>query len=79
MQWITALFSFLGAVLVAIVRIRSMQDGKKLEKLKIMGMENEALKSEIDRLNSKPATDRDRLRLFERAKLKAKAREDAKR
>lgn len=75
MAWLSAIFSLLVAALVAIVRTLSFQDGKNTEKLRNNQEVNEALKDEIDRLNTLPRNDIDRFRLWERRIKEAKDRE----
>lgn len=74
---ITLIFTIFTGVAVALVRWRSYLFGITTEKAKVTAKENAALKAEIDRLNAKPRTDTERMRLFARAIIKAKAREKA--
>jgi len=77
MQTLYALFGTLVAAIAVVGRVFFYHAGKTSERLKSEQRENEALKDEIDRLNSKPVTDTDRMRFFARAIIKAKAREKA--
>lgn len=63
-----------GAVLVARFFIRT---GMTKEKESTLEKEKHALQDEVRKLNSRPRTDADRVRLFERARVKA--REKSKR
>lgn len=76
MQTLYALFGILAGAIAIVGRVFFYHAGKQAEQLKSEQRDNEALKDEIDRLNSKPVTDTDRHKLFERAKVKARAREE---
>jgi len=76
MNFFTSILAMLRNAAVAIAAHFFYQLGKQSEQKKQTDAENEALKDEIDRLNSKPVTDTDRHKLFERAKVKARAREE---
>jgi hypothetical protein len=78
MQILYALFGTLVSAIAIFARVFFYHAGKTSERLKSEQRDNDALRDEIDRLNSKPVTPDDRAKLFERAKIKARAREKTK-
>lgn len=78
MQIFYALFGILVSAIAIAGRVFFWSAGRTKERLKSEQRNNEALREEIDRLNAKPVTHNDRMRLFERAKTRAKAREETK-
>lgn len=79
MNFFASIWAMLQRVAAGITALFFYNSGKRDQKQATLEAENEALKAEIDRLGSKPVTDADRLRLFGRAIIKAKAREKAER
>ena len=78
MQILYALFGILVGAVVIAARAFFYQAGETSERLKSEQRDNEDFREEIKRLNAKPVTDDDRRKLFERAKARAKARENTK-
>jgi cell division protein FtsB len=78
MNFLNSILATLRNVGAAIAAVFFYHLGKQSEQKKQTDAENDALREEIDRLNSKPVTPDDRAKLFERAKVKARAREKTK-
>jgi len=76
MTFFTSIWAMLRNAVALIAAHFFYQLGKQAEQKKQTDAENETLKDEIDRLNSKPVTELDRRKLFERAKVKARTREE---
>lgn len=75
MQILYALFGTLVSAIAVFARVFFYHAGKTSERLKSEQRNNDALKDEIERLNSLPRHDPDRLKLWERKIREAKARE----
>jgi hypothetical protein len=75
MNFLNSIWAMLQRAVAAIAAVFFYHLGKQSEQKKQADAENEALREEIDRLNSLPVTDTDRLKLWERKIQQAKDRE----
>lgn len=78
MNFLSSIWATLRNAAVLIAAHFFYQLGRQTEQKKQTDADNDALREEIDRLNSKPVTPDDRAKLFERAKAKARNRKKTK-
>lgn len=79
MTFLYVIFGILGVAVALAARVFFWNSGRTKEQLKAEKQESEALREEIRKIEQRPVLDSDYLKLFERARAKAKARENPKR